>query len=265
MVMFQKYLIPCISSLVMLLIVNATFAQTPVRILVWDEQQPEQKQAYGDKFLGETIAASLQTRPGLSVKSASLRDPQQGLSPEILDQTDVLVVWSHIRVREQDDVIMESIVQRVMKGQLSLIALHSAHWHKVFVRLMQERTKADAMQQALHAESAQHVAARHQEGAHVLGAGRDVVKRLRGGVGGARARARARGVDRSRARRCAHMRRGAERAAPSSETRATGGARHTPRALGPPGTRRGSGRTAKAVPTHRATRGGGARLGPPAA
>ncbi len=147
MVMFQKYLIPCISSLVMLLIVNATFAQTPVRILVWDEQQPEQKQAYGDKFLGETIAASLQTRPGLSVKSASLRDPQQGLSPEILDQTDVLVVWSHIRVREQDDAIMESIVQRVMKGQLSLIALHSAHWHKVFVRLMQERTKADAMQQ----------------------------------------------------------------------------------------------------------------------
>ena len=29
----------------------------PVRVLVWDEQQPEQKQAYGEKFLGETIAA----------------------------------------------------------------------------------------------------------------------------------------------------------------------------------------------------------------
>ena len=27
-----------------------------VRVLVWDEQQPEQKKAYGDLFLGETIA-----------------------------------------------------------------------------------------------------------------------------------------------------------------------------------------------------------------
>ena len=32
----------------------------PIRVLVWDEQQPEQKQAYGDKFLGETIAAYLE-------------------------------------------------------------------------------------------------------------------------------------------------------------------------------------------------------------
>ena len=31
----------------------------PVRVLVWDEQQPQQKPAYGDKFLGETIAAHL--------------------------------------------------------------------------------------------------------------------------------------------------------------------------------------------------------------
>ena len=34
-------------------------AERPVQVLVWDEQQPEQKQAYGDKFLGKTIAAYL--------------------------------------------------------------------------------------------------------------------------------------------------------------------------------------------------------------
>ena len=27
-----------------------------VRVLMWDEQQPEQKRAYGEKFLGETIS-----------------------------------------------------------------------------------------------------------------------------------------------------------------------------------------------------------------
>ena len=32
-------------------ILNAD-APRPVRVLVWDEQQPEQKRAYGDKFLG---------------------------------------------------------------------------------------------------------------------------------------------------------------------------------------------------------------------
>ena len=31
---------------------RASAADTPLRVLVWDEQQPEQKQAYGDKFLG---------------------------------------------------------------------------------------------------------------------------------------------------------------------------------------------------------------------
>lgn len=115
-----------------------------VRILVWDEQQPEQKQGYGDKFLGETIAEALKTRPDLQVRTAALKDPQQGLSAEQLDQTDVLIVWSHIRVRDQDDALIEGVVRRVQAGRLSLIALHSAHWHKAFVRLMQERAKADA-------------------------------------------------------------------------------------------------------------------------
>lgn len=119
-------------------------ADDPIRVLIWDEQQPEQKQAYGDRFLGETIADALRLRPGLQVRSASLRDAQQGLSAEQLDQTDVLVVWSHIRVREQDDALIEGVVQRVQSGKLGLVAIHSAHWHKAFVRLMQERAKADA-------------------------------------------------------------------------------------------------------------------------
>jgi len=34
-------------------------ATEPIRVLIWDEQQPQQKQAYGEKFLGETIAARL--------------------------------------------------------------------------------------------------------------------------------------------------------------------------------------------------------------
>jgi trehalose utilization protein len=116
----------------------------PIRVLIWDEQQPEQTKGYGDKFLGETLAAGLADRPGLSIKTAKLADSEQGLSDQALDETDVLVFWCHRKVKEQDDARAAAIVQRVQAGKLGFIALHSAHWAKPFVRLMQERTKDDA-------------------------------------------------------------------------------------------------------------------------
>ena len=126
----------------------------PIRVLVWDEQQPQQSQGYGDKFLGETLAAGLADRPGLSVKTAKLADPEQGLSDAALDQADVLVFWCHRKVKEQDDARVEAIVKRVQAGKLGFIALHSAHWAKPFVRLMQERSKDDALKQLTAEERA---------------------------------------------------------------------------------------------------------------
>ena len=119
----------------------------PIRVLVWDEQQPEQVKAYGGKFLGETLAAELAKNKDLEVKSARLADAEQGLSDAALDQADVLVFWCHRKVKEQDDARVEAVVRRVQAGKLNLIALHSAHWAKPFVRLMQERSKDDALKQ----------------------------------------------------------------------------------------------------------------------
>lgn len=127
-------------------------ADHSVRVLVWDEQQPQQKEAYGDKFLGETIAAHLEKQGGFSVKTAQLDDVQQGLDDTTLNTTDVLVFWCHRRVKDQDDARMEAVVNRVLEGKLALIALHSAHWAKPFVRLMQERAKADAIAQLPESE-----------------------------------------------------------------------------------------------------------------
>lgn len=127
-------------------------AATPIRVLVWDEQQPQQKEAYGSRFLGETIAAHLQTQTDLQVKSARLDDPEQGLDDATLDATDVVILWCHRRVKDQDDARVEAIVKRVLDGKLGFIALHSAHWAKAFVRLMQERAKADALAQIPESE-----------------------------------------------------------------------------------------------------------------
>jgi len=126
----------------------------PIRVLIWDEQQPQQAQGYGDKFLGETLAAGLAGKTGLTIKTAKLSDPEQGLSDTALDETDVLVFWCHRKVKEQDDARVEAVVKRVQAGKLNLIALHSAHWAKPFVRLMQERSKEDALKQLTAEERA---------------------------------------------------------------------------------------------------------------
>lgn len=140
--------------LLLLASVSVLDAAEPIRVLVWDEQQPQQQPTYGEKFLGETIAAHLEKQPGFSVKNAKLDEAEQGLSEAALDATDVLIVWCHRRAKEQDDARAEAVVKRVLDGKLSLIALHSAHWAKPFVRLMQERAKADAIAALPEAERA---------------------------------------------------------------------------------------------------------------
>lgn len=134
---------------------GSALAADPVRVLVWDERQPEQRKAYDGAFLGDTLAKHLASLPGLTVKSVGLDSPDQGLTEDILAQTDVVVLWCHKRPKEQSDVRMELLVQKVLAGKAGLIALHSAHWAKPFVRLMQERAKADALAQVPVAERAQ--------------------------------------------------------------------------------------------------------------
>ena len=92
------------------LAVPAFAADQPIRVLVWDEQQPEQKQAYGEKFLGEAIAAHLARQPGLTVKTTRLEAPEQGLNEATLDATDVLVWWSHKKNPAVSDERAERIV-----------------------------------------------------------------------------------------------------------------------------------------------------------
>jgi trehalose utilization protein len=115
-----------------------------VRVLVWDERQPEQSQAY-ENFLGNAIAAHLKKQPDFSVTSVGLDDPEQGLDPVTLDVTDVLVWWGHRRQPEVNQRAVRGIVERIKAGKLSLIALHSAHWSQPFMEAMNARAIDDAI------------------------------------------------------------------------------------------------------------------------
>ena len=119
-------------------------APDPVRVLIWDERQEEQKQAYGDEFLGQAIAAALE-KEGFLVRSAGLDDAAQGLDPALLDWAEVLIWWGHVRHSKITPETGKKIVRRIQEGRLSLIALHSAHWATPFVEAMNAKSRQAAI------------------------------------------------------------------------------------------------------------------------
>jgi trehalose utilization protein len=134
----------------------------PIRVVVWDEEQPAQKEAYAN-FLGNQIADALRQRgtnakgeQEITVRSVRLDDPEQGLSSDVLDNCDVLMWWGHQRHGEVKPETGKAIVRRIKSGQLSLIALHSAHWSTPFVEAMNERATDDALK-SLTRQEREHV------------------------------------------------------------------------------------------------------------
>ena len=116
-------------------------AADPVKVLVWDERQPRQSEAY-DNFLGNEIASRLGGAEGIDAVSAGQDDPDLGLGT--LDEQDVLLWWGHVRQHEVPDEVGMRIVERVRTGRLALVALHSAHWSVPFMEAMFARTRFDA-------------------------------------------------------------------------------------------------------------------------
>jgi trehalose utilization protein len=146
-VLQSRWLQPTCRLLACLLLVGAAIDARceepgPIRVVVWDERQPEQKQAY-DNFLGNEIAARLGIRPGITVRSVSLDDADAGLSPEIIDWAEVMVWWSHRRNADVKPEPVKTIVEKVKAGRLLFVAVHSAHWAAPFTALMDERARAD--------------------------------------------------------------------------------------------------------------------------
>lgn len=127
---------------------SQAFAADPkaetVRVVVWDEQQPSQKEAY-PTFLGQYITDYLKRQAGLEVNSVSIDYPEKGLSDEVLDNCDVLIWWGHVRNGEVSVEDADRVVRRLKRGELQMIALHSAHWATPFVMAMHERAKVNAL------------------------------------------------------------------------------------------------------------------------
>lgn len=109
-----------------------------LNVTVWNENRHEQKnpvvaQNY-PKGIHGAIAEFL-NEDNLHVKTATLDEPEHGLTDEVLNETDVLIWWGHMAHGEVKDEVVEKVHKRVLEG-MGLIVLHSGHFSKVFKKLM---------------------------------------------------------------------------------------------------------------------------------
>ena len=112
-----------------------------IRVTVWNEFRHELdgKHPSGKvypKGMHAAIAKALAAEPDFEVRTATLDEPEHGLSKETLEATDVLTWWGHMAHGEVKDEIVERVYQRVVLGGMGLIVLHSGHFSKIFRKLM---------------------------------------------------------------------------------------------------------------------------------
>lgn len=110
-----------------------------INVTIWNEFRHEKRSEHIAKIYPEgihgAIASYLRKFDDLEVRTATLDEPEHGLTSQVLDNTDVLLWWGHIAHKEVSDEVVERIHARVLKG-MGLICLHSAHYSKIFKKLM---------------------------------------------------------------------------------------------------------------------------------
>lgn len=111
----------------------------PIRTVVWNENVHDQtNKVVADiypKGMHGCIADALSTDARISATTATLQDPDQGLPAERLADTDVLLWWGHAAHGDVSGEVVERVAEQVWAG-MGLILLHSAHFSKIFKRLM---------------------------------------------------------------------------------------------------------------------------------
>ena len=135
-----------------------------LHVLIWDEQQEAQKQAYPN-YLGNHLAEHLKQQAEIEVRSVGLKDPDQGLSDENIDWADVVVWWGHQKHGAVADKPVAKIIERVKEGKCGLVPLHSSHYSNPFKLAMFERLKQDILSRMPEADRAKVEFVRLKEGA----------------------------------------------------------------------------------------------------
>jgi trehalose utilization protein len=111
----------------------------PLRVTVWGENIHEHTheavRAHYPEGMHACIAQGLAESQEFSVRTATLQQPDHGLTDDVLAATDVLTWWGHAAHDQVADLVVDRIQKRVWEG-MGLVVLHSGHHAKIFKRLM---------------------------------------------------------------------------------------------------------------------------------
>ena len=106
-----------------------------INVTVWNEYRHEKSEehirAIYPDGIHNAIKSYLDTVPGLTVRTATLDEPENGLPQEVVDSTDVMLWWGHMAHGEVKDEVVDRVWRRVQQG-MGLIVLHSGHASKIF-------------------------------------------------------------------------------------------------------------------------------------
>ena len=109
-----------------------------LRVTVWNEFRHEKEngeiKAIYPQGIHEVIADTLRDNE-MKVQTATLDEPEHGLTEAVLAETDVLTWWGHMAHAEVSDEIVDRVHSRVLDG-MGLLVLHSGHESKIFQKLM---------------------------------------------------------------------------------------------------------------------------------
>lgn len=110
-----------------------------IQVTVWNEFRHERNnEKVAEVYpsgIHKSIAEFLGQDGRFEVTTVTLDDPQNGLSEEVLEKTDVLIWWGHKAHDEVLDEVAVRVQKKVQEG-MGFIALHSAHLSKPFKLLM---------------------------------------------------------------------------------------------------------------------------------
>ncbi len=111
-----------------------------IRVTIWNEfhheKTDENVKAIYPNGLHAKIKEMLSFDTDLEITLAALDDPDQGLPKELLDKTDVLLWWGHMRHGDVSDELVDRVAYRVINEGMGFIPLHSAHESKPFRRII---------------------------------------------------------------------------------------------------------------------------------
>src|SRR5438552_17850121 len=116
-------------------------ARRQLRVTIWNEHVHERREPSVQKIYPDgmhaPIAEGIRREIGdsVSVRVATLDQHEHGLTEAALAETDVLTWWGHAAHAEVAHQVVDRVHARVMEG-LGIVLLHSAHYSKIFKRLM---------------------------------------------------------------------------------------------------------------------------------